>query len=156
MKRILIALGALVAVVLLLRAPPTQASRPSPPEVTITLLNPPPDGLLELAVGESYTFEVWVESEELFLWAIAMTDDYYSGRALYWHGKDKVVHDDSALFQLTMTGKRPTADLPPVCDWPEPGDCWPEGVAPASIVVAVRFHGGPVVVERFAFAVLVP
>jgi hypothetical protein len=54
-----------------------------------------------------------------------------------------------------MTGKKPTAGLPEVCDWPEPGDCWEEGVAPASIVVGVRFHGGRVVVEQFAFAVLV-
>jgi hypothetical protein len=156
MKRILIAMGVLAAVVLVVVAPPTQAAPPTPPEVTITLLNPPPDGLLQLPVGESYTFQVEVLSNEPFLWAIAMTDEYYPGRALYWHGKDKVVRDTSALLSLTMTGKKPTADLPAVCDWPEPGVCWPEGVAPASIVVGVRFQGGRVAVEQFAFAVLVP
>jgi hypothetical protein len=124
--------------------------------VTITLLKPPPAGLLQLAVGESHTFEVEVMSDETFLWAIAMTDEYYPGRALYWHGKDKVIHDTSAVLRLTMTGKKPTADLPAVCDWPEPEDCWPEGVAPVSIVVGVRFQGGRVVVEQFAFAVRVP
>jgi hypothetical protein len=158
MKRILFAICALAAVVLLLGAPPTQAAPPSPPEVTIVLLNPPPGGLLELAVGESYTFDVDVEvlSEEPFLWAVAMTDEYYPGRALYWHGQDRVIRDTSALLSLTMTGKKPSADLPAVCDWPEPWGCWPEGVAPASIVVGVRFQGGRVAVEQFAFAVLVP
>lgn len=157
MKRILMAMGLLAAVVLLLGAPSTQADPPIPPEVTITLLNPPPDGLLELAVGESYTFEVEVASDELFLWAIAMTDEYYPGRALYWHGQDRVNRDTSALLSLTMTGKKPTAGLPAVCDWPEPEVCWPDGVAPASIVVGVRFgRGGGVAVEQFAFAVLVP
>lgn len=157
MKRILMAMGLLAAVVLLLGAPPTQADPPSPPGVTISLLNPPPGGLLELAVGESYTFQVEVASDELFLWAIAMTDEYYPGRALYWHGQDRVNRDTSAHLFLTMTGKKPTAGLPAVCDWPEPGDCWPEGVAPASIVVGVRFGGGGgVAVEQFAFAVLVP
>jgi hypothetical protein len=155
MKRILATMGILAVVGMLLGAPPTQAA-PSPPPVTITLVNPPPNGLLELAVGESYTFEVEVVSGELFLWAIAMTDEYYPGRAVYWHGKDKVIRDTSAELYLTMTGKKPTADLPAVCDWPEPGDCWPEGVAPASIVVGVRFQGGRVAVEQFAFAVLVP
>jgi hypothetical protein len=158
MKRILMAMGLLATVVLLLGATPTQADPPIPPEVTISLLNPPPDGLLELAVGESYTFHVEVVSvsEEPFLWAVAMTDEYYPGRALYWHGQDRVNRDTSALLSLTMTGKKPTADLPAVCDWPEPGVCWPEGVAPASIVVGVRFQGGGVAVEQFAFAVLVP
>lgn len=158
MKRILIAMSVLAATVLVLGTPPTQASPPSPPEVSITLLNPPPDGLLELAVGESYTFQVEVVSVsgEPFLWAIAMTDEYYPGRALYWHGMDKAIRDTSALLYLTMTGKKPSADLDAVCGWPEPWDCWPEGVAPASIVVAVRFGGGGVAVEQFAFAVLVP
>jgi hypothetical protein len=156
MKRILVAMGVLAAVVLLLGAPPIQAAPPSPPEVSITLLNPPPGGLLELAVGESYTFQVEVVSDEPFLWAVAMTDEYYPGRALYWHGQDRVIRDTSALLSLTMTGKKSTDDLPAVCDWPEPGDCWPEGVAPASIVVGVRFQGGGVAVEQFAFAVLVP
>jgi hypothetical protein len=156
MKRTLIAMGVLAAIILVLGTPPLQAAPPSPPDVTIELLNPPPGGLLELAVGESYTFDVAVESEEPFLWAIAMTDEYYPGRALYWHGMDRAIRDTSALLSLTMTGKKPSTDLDAVCDWPEPGDCWPEGVAPASIVVAVRFQGGGVAVKQFAFAVLVP
>jgi len=156
MKRTLVVMGVLVAFVLVLATPPIQAAPPSPPGLTITLLDPLPDGLLELAVGESYTFQVEVVSDEPFLWAVAMTDEYYPGRALYWHGQDRAVHDTSALLSLTMTGKKPTADLPAVCDWPEPGDCWPEGMAPASIVVGVRFQGGGVAVEQFAFAVLVP
>jgi hypothetical protein len=62
----------------------------------------------------------------------------------------------SYLLRLTVTGKTSTAELFAMCDWPEPGDCWPEGVAPVSIVVGVRYRGGMVVAEAFPFAIVVP
>jgi len=123
---------------------------------TITLLNPPQDGFLELAVGESYTFQVHIESDEPFVLAMAMADQYYPGRGIYWHGGDRVTRATSADLALTMTGKKSTAELAAACDWPEPGTCWHEGVAPAAIVVGVRYRGGQVVVQEFAFAVKVP
>jgi hypothetical protein len=86
---------------------------------------------------------------------MALTDQYYPGRGIYWHGSDRATQANSALLHLTVTGKKSTADLASVCDWPEPGKCWPEGVAPASIAVGVRFKGGLVVGERFNFAVVV-
>lgn len=125
------------------------------PSVTIELENPPPGGVLELAVDESYTFTVRITSDEPFILAAAMTDAYYPGRGMYWHGGDRVVHDTTAVLSLTMTGKKSTAGLAAVCDWPEPGVCWPEGVAPASIVAGVRYQGGYVVAQEFAFAVVV-
>jgi hypothetical protein len=64
--------------------------------------------------------------------------------------------DTTAELHLTMTGKRSTADLPGACDWPGPGDCWDEGVAPVSIAAGVRYNGGVVVSERFPFAETVP
>jgi len=122
----------------------------------MVLLNPPPAGGLVLQVGESYTFDIEIRDGTPFVLAIAMPDAYYPGRAIVWHGNDIAHRARSATLQLTMTGKGPTTDLPAVCDWPEPGVCWPEGVAPASIVVGLRFEKGVVLSERFDFYVVVP
>lgn len=153
MKKFVVAISVIAVAVLLTCASSSQAV--AAPGVEITLLNPPPDPLV-LEVGESYTFNIQVESDEPFIWAMAMTDAYYPGRGMHWHGGDRATQDTSAVLQLTMTGKKSTAGLPAVCDWPQPGDCWPEGVAPASIVVGVRYKGGQVVAETFAFGVVVP
>ncbi len=152
MKKLL-AVSVVAVAVLLMCVPFSQAT--DTPGVTIDLLNPPPDGLLELDVGQSYTFEVQITSTEPFILAAAMPDSYYPGRGVYWHGGDRVVHDTEAVLYLTMTGKKPTADLLPVSDWPEPGDDWPEGTVPALIAAGVRFQGGQVVAGQFAFAVVV-
>ena len=87
---------------------------------------------------------------------MAMTDAYYPGRGVFWHGNDTAHHTTSATLHLTMTGKNSTADLPAVYDWPEPGVHWPEGVAPVSIVAGVRYKGGLIISERFDFGVVVP
>ena len=122
----------------------------------IDLLNPPPADGLYLAVGESYTFDLEIADGTPFILAMAMPDAYYPGRAIIWHGNDIAHQAKSATLHLTMTGKNSTAGLPVVCDWPEPGVCWPEGVAPASIVVGVRSEKGVVLSERFDFFVVVP
>ena len=122
----------------------------------IVLLNPPPAGGLVLEVDESYTFDIEIRDGTPFVLAMAMPDAYYPGRAIIWHGNDIAHRARSATLHLTMTGKGPTATLPAVCDWPEPGVCWPEGTAPASIVVGVRFEKGLVLSERFDFYVVVP
>jgi hypothetical protein len=152
MKRLLTAVVVVVSTVLVAFF----ASSATADSTTIVLLNPPPAGLLELDVGESYTFDVAVTSDEPFILAIALPDAYYPGRGVFWHGNDTAHHATSAILHLTMTGKGSTAYLPAVCDWPEPGVCWPEGSAPVSIVAAVRFKRGIVVSERFDFAVVVP
>jgi hypothetical protein len=125
------------------------------PVVTIELLNPPPNQLLELAVGETHTFDIQITSDEPFILAMAMPDAYYPGRGVSWHQGDRAHHATSAQLQLTMTGKKPTDGLLAICDWPEPGDCWPDGVAPVSIVTGVRFKKGVVFAEHFPFAVVV-
>jgi hypothetical protein len=154
MKRFPPVIGVVTAIVLLTCVPVSQAT--ALPSVTITLLNPPPSGLLELDVGESYIFDVEIASDEPFILAMALPNQYYPGRGIKWHGCDQATHSTSAVLHLTMTGKNSTADLPAVCFGPEPDDCWPEGVAPASIVAGVRFKGGQVVSEAFSFAVVVP
>jgi hypothetical protein len=154
MKRLLIVLNAMLLALLLTGAPASLAQ--AVPDVTIELVNPPKKDLIELEVGQSYTFDIEIESDVPFVQALAMTDAYYPGRGVFWHGSDRATRATYALLHLAMQGKNSTAGLPAVCDWPEPGVCWPEGVAPVSIAVGVRYPGGLVVAERFAFAVKVP
>jgi hypothetical protein len=153
MKRIPSALSVMTLAVLLLCA---LFSEPAAAlDVTIELLNPPAEEPLVLAVGESYTFEVLIESDDPFIMAMAMPDAYYPGRGVAWRRNDKAHHATSALLHLTMTAKKPTDDLLAVCDWPEPGYCWPDGVAPISIVAGARYKKGVVASEQFPFAVVV-
>jgi hypothetical protein len=113
-----------------------------PATTTIELLNPPKKGLLELAVGESYTFDIEITSAEPFVQAIALGDQYYPGRGIFYNGNDIAQHATSALLHLTMTGKEPT-------------DFLPDGVAPAAVVAGVRYGGQDVISERFDFVVRV-
>lgn len=109
---------------------------------TITFENPPPGGVLELAVGESHTFHVAVESDETFVLAIALTDQFFPGRGVFFAGSDRETQSTTAELELTITGKEAT-------------DFLPDGVAPAAIVVGVRYSGGVVVSARFDFVVRV-
>ena len=137
-----------LAIILACAASPATAR----PVVTFKLLNRLPT---QLAVGESYTIQVRVTSDEPFLMAVAMSDEYYPGRGIFFHGIDRATQATEAVLRLEVTGKNSTADLPAVQDWPTTED-WPAGVAPASVVVGVRYQGGQVVSQRFNFAVEVP
>jgi hypothetical protein len=152
MKRILFVVPMVLALVLV-SAPASPAI--AAPVATITLLNPPPSGLLELAVGESFTFNILITSDEPFVLAMALPSAYYPGRGVFWHESDRETQSNSALLHLTITAKKPTASLLAVCDWPEPGMCWHEGVAPVMIAAGVRYKGGLVESEVFPFAVRV-
>jgi hypothetical protein len=155
MKKLLVTISVAAVALLLAFTCADQATAAS--TVKIKLLNPPHKNKpFELAVGESYTFDILLTSDEPFTVAMAMPDAYYPGRGVFWHGRDGENQNTSALLHLTMTGRNSTADLPAVCDWPEPGDCWPEGVAPVAIAVGARFAGGQVYGEQFPFAVVVP
>lgn len=153
MKKLLAISSVFAMVVLLVCAPLVQAQEL--PDVRFRLVQPPPGGTLELAVGESHTFEVHITSSEPFNLAMVMTDQYYPGRSVF-STHDRAGRGTEATLYLTLTGKKSTAELWPVCDWPEPGVCWPEGVAPISLVAGVRFPGGGVAAERFNFAVEIP
>jgi len=150
MKTILAKVSLVVLAILLtcIATPVTAA-----PDVRIKLLNKLP---MHLAVGESYTIDVRVSSDEPSILAMAMPDAYYPGRGIFFHGSDSAVHATKAVLHLTVTGKDSTADLAAVSNWPTPGENWPAGVAPASVVVGVRLKNGQVVAERFNFAVTVP
>jgi len=152
MKKVLSTIGVVVAIALLT----CMASSAMAANTQIKLIKPPPGGKLELEVGESHTFEIQIKSGTPFIMAMAMPDVYYPGRAIIFRGNDIAHHENTALLQLTMTAKGSTADFAAVCDWPEPGDCWPEGVVPVSIVAGVHYEQGVVVVEQFSFYVVVP
>jgi hypothetical protein len=145
-------MGVLLAL-LLLCTPLAQAALQ--PRVTISVRHLP-QRPLELDVGASHTFEIQVESDQPFRMAVAMTDAYYPGRGVFWSGGDRAVRGTSATLYLTVTGKNSTADLWPVCDWPDAGTCWPGGVAPLAIVAGVRLQDGSLVSQVFPFAVVVP
>ena len=115
----------------------------------ITVTNPLPDNLLVLNVGESYIFTIQVTSDEPFILATALGDEYYPGRGIFFNGNDTAHQTTNATLYLTVTGKASTADL-------APADGWPAGVAPASVVVGVRYAGGEVVSYRYRFGVIVP
>jgi len=155
MKRILFALG-IILITLPLILVPASAAKPGP-ATTITLLNPPADGLLVLGVGESYTFDILITSDEPFNSAIAKVDIYYPGKGVFWHaGSDIAKQATSATLHLTVIGKKSTADLAAVCDWPAEGICWPAGTAPQVIGGAARFQGGLISFEAFPFTIQVP
>ncbi len=111
-------------------------------EAAITFENPPPGGVLELAVGESHTFDITVTSDETFVLAIALTDQFFPGRGVFFAGSDRETMSTTADLRLTINGKEAT-------------DFLPDGVAPVAIVVGVRYKGGIVVSERFDFVVRV-
>ena len=152
MKKVLVATSLMILTLLLMSIPAAGADGPS---VRITPLNIPKNKPLELAVGESYTFDILVESDQPFALAMTLLDEYYPGRSVFSQN-DRATNSTSALLQVTVTGKQSTAGLWAVCDWPEPGTCWPEGVAPVSIVVGVRFAGGGVVSQQYPFAIQIP
>ncbi len=133
MKRAAVLLIA-VAMMAIMVTPATAGER------TIAFKNPPADGVLELAVGESETFDITVTSDEAFVLAIALTDQLFPGRGVFFAGSDRATQSTTADLQLTITGKEAT-------------DFLPDGVAPVAIVVGVRYKGGIVFSERFDFVV---
>ena len=153
MKKVFGAISIMLLLTLLLSAWLPAAAAPS--GTYIELLNPPKKGVLELAVGESYTFQIEMASEEPFLFAMAQVDAYYPGRGIHSPGGDLAGRGTTALLEITITGKNSTADMAAVCDWPW-DECWPDGVAPVAIVAGMRYDGGVVYSEYFPFAVIVP
>ena len=111
------------------------------PVVSIQITNFPAGGVLELGVGESYTFDIEVVSDQPFTNALALVNQFFPGRGIFYHGSDIAVRATTATLHLTVTGKEPTADFP-------------NGMATASVNVAVRFARN-VVVQTFDFNVIV-
>ena len=150
--RIVLAIGVMAG--LFLAAAPATAAPPGAeqPVVTFTLLTPLPT---ELAVGETATIGVRVESSKPFVMAIALSNAYYPGRAVLFDGSPAQPAATSADLYLTVKARGSTAGLAPVQNWPADED-WPAGVAPVAVAVGARFAGGGVVGTQFPFAITVP
>jgi hypothetical protein len=126
-----------IAVLGLMPVLPTAAASSEQPNVTITLLNEPPSSL---AIGESYTADILVESDMPFTMAIAQPDVQFP--AYLQDNGDVTGSNTSAVLHVTFTGRRDTSGLP-------------GGATPAAAVAGVRFQGGQVVSQSFDFSVAV-
>lgn len=120
----------------------TPAAAQSAPTPTITFLNPPPNGVLELGVGQSYTFQVQVVSDQPFVVAQLGLTQYYPGRTIFSDGIQIAHQGNNALLQLTVTGKASSAQFP-------------DGQAPVTLMVGVRYQGGIVVAQSYPFFIVV-
>jgi hypothetical protein len=138
MKR-LISIIAILATCLVLTAVvvPAQAN-----SATITLLNPPAGGELHLSAGESYTFNVAIDSDTPFVQAIALVDQYFPGRGVRDQGAQVVVGQTSTVLHMTVTGVGATARLA-------------NGVYPITLIVGVRYGSGQVVYQAYPINVFV-
>ena len=144
----LVALSICAAVPAAASAPAVAASEPT---VTFTLLTALPT---HLAIGETATIGVRVESSEPFLMAIALSDAYFPGRGVRFDGSAAQAHATSADLYLTITGWQSTAGLPAVTDWPVDED-WPAGTLPLAVRVGARFSGGRIIGSSYLFGVTV-
>jgi hypothetical protein len=125
----------LLALAIFLPARETAAANP-----TFTLLNDLPTNMV---VGETYTIHIGVVSDEPFIWARALGDDYYPGRGAVIHGGDMVHSGTSGELSLTVIARGSTAGFPGGCD-------------PMAVVVGARYQGGEIHSERFDFCVTIP
>ena len=132
MKTLLVAIRVAVLAVLFVYTLPATAAT-----ATITLLNAPPT---DLAVGESYTVDIQVVSDEPFHLAIALGDAEFPAYLL--SSVDVAQNATLAVLHLTFTGNRSTAELP-------------GGVTAAGIAVGIFYAGGEQISQRFDFAVAV-
>ena len=135
MKRIIPALIlVLITVALLAAASPL-------PNTSFTLLQELPP---TMNVGDEYTVIVQVTSDQAFILAQALPSFQYPGKGVVAvHGGGHEGSGTSALLEVTFKAKGSTVKMP-------------EGAAPVSVVVGVRYQGGYVAVQEYKFNVTVP
>lgn len=104
-------------------------------DATVTLLNPLPT---DLAVGQSYTVNILVESSEAFTSVTAQNAVEFP--AYLSDSRDSASHATSAVLHVTLTGRRSTAALP-------------GGSTSATLYVGVRHQGGQLNVTSFPYTV---
>ncbi len=124
---------------LVLISPAAAQGDPTP---TITFLNPPPGGVLELGVGESYTFHFQVASDQPFIHAQLGLIPNYPGKTIFSEGIQLAHQGTQASLDLTVTGKAVV-------------DRIPDGQAPVTLVVGVRYQGGVIVAQSYEFVIVV-
>jgi hypothetical protein len=120
----------------------TPAAAQGNPAPTITFVNPPPGGVVVLSVGQSYTFEVQVVSDQPFVHAQLALGQFYPGRSVFADGIQLVHRGTTATLRLTVTGKMPTAQFP-------------DSIAPVTLVAGVRYQGGVVISQSYDLGIIV-
>jgi hypothetical protein len=126
----------ILSVILLVPAAlPAIAAPPS--SLTVKLLNPLPTNL---AVGQSYTVSIQVESNQPF--TTASLQNAVEFPAYLSDTSDVAQSATSAILHLTLTGRRSTAGLP-------------GGSTSATLHVGVRNKGGQLSVTSFPYTVAV-
>ena len=156
MKKALIIILVLLAVAQIGSASAVAApSAPGfPDDVNVTFLTQLPT---ELAVGQTYTIQVLIESDRPFSQAIIMKDAYYPGRGVFLTTGNRARNGTSAILTAKVTAKASTANLAGVCGWPLPDSaCTSAGTAPLAIALGLRYGGGEAYGEYYPFAVRVP
>ena len=110
------------------------------PNTTFTLVQGLP---ATMNVGETYTVIVQVSSDQQFISAQALPSFQYAGKGVVAvQGGSRVGSGTSARLALTFKAKSSTARMP-------------GGMAPVYVVVGVRYGGGYVAVQEYAFNVTV-
>lgn len=129
-KRIFSLIG-LVALMVLLTGVLTAAA--PVPNTSITFVNQLPS---VMHVGETYTVEVQVTSDQTFTSAQAMPDFQYAGKGVVAvQGGAREGRNTNATLFVTFKAKSVTAKMP-------------GGVVPVSVIVGVRYGGGYVYVDQ--------
>lgn len=120
----------------------TPAAAQTAPTPTITFVNLPADNVLVLSVGQTYTFEVQVESDQPFIHAQLGLTQYFPGRSIFSEGIQMSHQGNQATLHLTVTGKAPTAKFP-------------DGQVLVTLITGVRYQGGYVVSDARPFYIVV-
>ena len=111
------------------------------PVTTFTLVQGLPSAM---NVGDTYTVVVQVDSDQQFLYALALPSFQFPGKGVVTvQGGDQAGRGASATLEVMFKAKGSTAKMP-------------EGAAPVHVVVGVRYPGGYVAVQDYLFKVTVP
>jgi hypothetical protein len=111
------------------------------PVTTFTLVQGLP---ATMNVGDTHTVIVQVESDQPFISATALPSFQFPGKGVVAvQGGDRAGSGTSATLEVTFKAKGPTTKMP-------------NGIAPVSVVVGVRYAGGYVAVREYVFNVTVP
>lgn len=98
------------------------------------------DGVIEIAVGETKTISVTVETDTPWLSAALVPDSFFPGRGVFFQKRDTAGSGNETTLTIEFTGKSGNNN---------------RGDLPQTVVLAVRYQGGYVVVESADFTIIV-
>lgn len=137
MKRMLKFLSASLVIVALTLS---TSAAVTPPTTTFTLISGLPP---VMHVGDSATVIVRIDSNEPFIFAMALPTDVYPEKGVGAHGNARSGAGTTAMLSITFTAKSSTTNLP-------------EGVDSVSVVAGARYGNAGTISQSFDFNVQVP